>query len=217
MNIEQYQLAKSKPYQQVAAWSFAASIAVGMIGCRGTAPSFSQLFSGLNAPARVPPPAQGSFQVPGGSFQVPGTYSGGAGSSANPSGSGLGGSSFGDGTKTSQNTLPTNNVLNGISNAQSQLLTATNNARNSVNRAADGINSSVEQASARVDRFSQGVSQASAILSEAAVAPSVSPSNERSNVTYPTIEPPPISNSNSGHVGDSDSNDSANWRTPIRR
>ena len=210
MNIEQYQLAKSKPYQKVAAWSFAAAIAVGMIGCRGTAPSFSQFFSGLNAPARVPPPAQGSFQVPG-------TYSGGAGSPANPSGSGLGGSSFGNGAKTSQNTLPSNNVLNGISNAQSQLLTATNNARNSVNRAADGINSSVEQASARVDRFGQGVAQASAILSEAAVAPSVSTSIERTNMTYPTIEPPPISSSNSGRVGDSDSNDSANWRTPIRR
>ena len=38
MNIEQYQLAKSKPYQQVAAWSFAAAIAVGMIGCRGNSP-----------------------------------------------------------------------------------------------------------------------------------------------------------------------------------
>ncbi len=209
MNIEQYQLAKRLSYQNVAFWSFAAAITVGMVGCRGTAPSFSQVFSGLSAPARVPPPAQGSFQVPG-------TYSGGNGSTSNPSGSGLGGSSFGNGNKTSQNTLPASNLLNGISNAQSQLLTATNNARNSVNRAADGINSSVEQASARVDRLGQGVSQASAILSEA-TAPIVNPSFERAGIAYPNSDQPQISSSNSGRIGDSDPNDNAQWRTPIRR
>ncbi len=208
MNIEQYQLAKSKSYQHFAVWSIASAITLGMVGCRGTAPSFSQVFSGLNAPARVPPPAQGSFQVPG-------TYSGGAGPSSNPSSSGLGGSSFGN--KTSQNTLPTSNLFNGISNAQSQLLTATNNARNSVNRAADGINSSVEQASARVDRLGQGVSQASAILNEAATAPLVSPSLERTGMTYPSNDQPQISSSNSGRIGDSDPNENAQWRTPIRR
>ena len=210
MNIEQYQLAKRLSFQNVAFWSFAAAITVGMVGCRGTAPSFSQVFSGLNAPARVPPPAQGSFQVPG-------TYSGGAGSTSNPSGSGLGGSSFGNGNKTSQNTLPASNLLNGISNAQSQLLTATNNARNSVNRAADGINSSVEQASARVDRLGQGVSQASAILNEAATAPLVGPSFERTGMTNPSSDQPQISSSNSGRIGDNDPSDNAQWRTPIRR
>ena len=210
MNIEQYQLVKTKSYQNVVVWSVAAAITIGLVGCRGAAPSFSQVFSGLNAPARVPPPAQGSFQVPG-------TYSGGTGSTANPPGSGLGGSSFGNSIKTSQNPLPTSNLLNGISNAQSQLLTATNNARNSVNRAADGINSSVEQASARVDRLSQGVSQASAILSEAVTEPMVSPSFERTTINYPTNDPPSISSSNSGRIGDSDPNDAANWRKPIRR
>lgn len=210
MNIEQYRPNKTRPFQVVATLSLAAALAAGSTGCRGTAPAFSQAFSGLTAPARVPPPAQGSFQVPG-------SYSGGVNGAGNPSSSGLGGSSFGSGPKTSQNTLPTGNLINSISNAQSQLLTATNKARNSVNRAADGINSSVEQASARVDRLGQGVAQASAILSEAATTPIVSGASERSNMNYPANDPPSITSSNSGRIGDADSSETASWRTPVAR
>ena len=213
MKIEQVQPTKTDAFcyvAGVATFLFAAALAVGASGCRGTAPAFSQAFSGLSAPARVPPPAQGSFQVPG-------SYSGGVGSSSNPTGKGLGGSSFDNGSKSSQNTLPTSNLIDKFSNAQSQLLSASNNARNSVNRAADGINSSVEQASARVDRLGQGVVQASAILSEAAKTPIVSAAAERANMNYSGSEQAPIVDSISGRIGDSDSNESAIWRTPVRR
>jgi hypothetical protein len=198
MNIEQYQPTKTWMFRFVPALSLVAAMGMGIVGCRGTAPSFSQALNSFGAPARVPPPAQGSYQVPS-------SYSGGAGAPS-PANSGLGGSSFGNGPKTSQHLLPTNNLLNGISNAQSQLLTATNNARNSVNRAADGINSSVELASARVDRIGQGVSQASAILSEAATAPIIS---------YPEESPMPEP-SNSGRLTDTEASN-ANWKTPIKR
>ncbi len=210
MNIEQYLASKTRSFQYVATLSLAAALAAGTSGCRGTAPAFSQAFSGLTAPARVPPPAQGSFQVPG-------SYSGGVNGPGNPSSGGLGGSSFGSGPKTSQSSLPTGGLINGLSNTQSQILTATNRARNSVNRAADGINSSVEQASARVDRFGQGVAQASAILSEAATTPIVSGASERSNMNYPTNDPPPINSSTSGRIGDADPSEAASWRTPIPR
>lgn len=213
MKIEQVQPTRTGEFSYVAtvaALSFAAVMAAGATGCRGTAPAFSQAFSGLSAPSRVPPPAQGSFQVPG-------SYTGGVGSSSNPTGKGLGGSSFDNGMKSSQNTLPTSNLIDRISNAQSQLLNASNNARNSVNRAADGINTSVEQASARVDRLGQGVVQASAILSEAANTPIVSAAAERTNMDYSGNEQAPVTNSVSGRIGDSDPNESAIWRTPVRR
>lgn len=213
MKIEQVQPTKTDTFchvSTVAAWSLAAAIAAGASGCRGTAPAFSQALSGLSAPARVPPPAQGSFQVPS-------SYSGGVGSSANPASKGLGGSSFDNGIKTSQNTLPTSNLTDGFSNAQSQLLTASNNARNSVNRAVDGINTSVEQASARVDRFGQGVVQAGAILSEAANTPIVSAATERTKMNYSGNEQAPIIDSISGRIGDSNPNESAIWRTPVPR
>ena len=213
MKIEQVQSTQTAAFTYVAtvtALSFAAAIAAGAIGCRGTTPAFSQAFSGLSTPARVPPPAQGSFQVPS-------SYSGGAGSSASPASKGLGGSSFENGIKTSQNILPTSNLIDKFSNAPSQLLNASNNLRNSVNRTADGFNSSVEQASARVDRFGQGVVQASAILSEAANTPTVSAAAERTNINYPGNEQTPITESISGRIGDSDPNESANWRTPVRR
>ena len=199
MNIEQYQQTKTWMFRCAATLAFAIAISAFNVGCRGTAPSFSQAFNSLGAPARVPPPAQGSFQVPN-------SYSGGVGSPANPGSSGLGGSSFGNGPKTSQNTLPTSNLFNSFSNAQTQILSATNNARNSVNRAADGINSGVEQASARVDRLGQGVSQASAILSEAATAPIVN-----------ADDLPMTETGNSGRIGDMDTSGNANWQTPIKR
>ena len=213
MKIEQDQPTKSKAFRFVAtilALSFASAIAAETTGCRGTAPAFSKAFSSLSDPARVPPPAQGSFQVPG-------SYSGGVGSSANPASKGLGGSSFENGPKTSQNTLPTSNLIDRFSNAQSQLLSASNNARNSVNRAADGINSSVEQANARVDRFGQGVVQASAVLSEAANTPIVSSAPERFDMNYSGNAKTPITDSISGRIGDSIPNENAIWRTPVPR
>ncbi len=212
MKNEQFQPPKTNAYHSIvsfAALSIAAAIGTGAAGCRGTSPAFSQAFSGLSAPARVPPPAQGSFQVPG-------SYSGAVGTSANPASNGLGGSSFSNGPKTSQNSLPTSSLVDRISNAQSQLLNASNNARNSVNRAADGINSSVEQASARVDRFGQGVVQASAILSEAATTPVVGNTSER-NSTFSGGEQAPNTSISSGRIGDSDQSENANWRTPVRR
>ena len=213
MHIDQYQQRKTICTHFFATLALAANLVVAVPGCKGTAPGFSQAFGGLTAPARVPPPAQGSFQVPS-------TYSG-AGSSSNPGG-GLGGSSFGNGTKTSQNTLstntlPTNNLFNSISNAQSQVLNTTNNLRNSVNRTADDISSSVEQASARADRFSQAGAQSIAAFSEAATAPLVVNGTERSNPNYPVNEPAPITSSNAGRIGDSDQSDNASWRTPVRR
>ena len=209
MHIEQYQRRKTSRSYFLATLALAAHLAIAISGCKGTAPGFSQAFGGLTAPARVPPPAQGSFQVPG-------TYSGGVGSAANPGG-GLGGSSFGNGTKTSQNTLPSNNLFNSISNAQSQVLNTTNNLRNSVNRTANDINSSVELASARADRFSQAGAQSIAAFSEAATAPLVVNGTECSNPNYPANEPAPITSSNAGRIGDSDQSDNANWRTPVRR
>ena len=214
MKNEQDQPPKTNAYHSIvsfAALSIAATIGIGAAGCRGTSPAFSQAFSGLSAPARVPPPAQGSFQVPG-------SYSGAVGTSANPASNGLGGSSFGNGIKTSQNNLQTSSLVDRISNAQSQLLNATNNARNSVNRATEGINSSVEQASARVDRLGQGVVQASAILSDAASTPAVGNTADRTT-TFSASEQQTNTNTNtsSGRIGDSDQSENANWRTPVRR
>jgi len=212
MKNEQAQTTNTNTCHTIAALvslSIAAAVGGLATGCRGTAPAFSQAFSGLSAPARVPPPAQGSFQVPG-------SYSGAVGSPANPTSNGLGGSSFGNGPKTSQNGLPTSSFIDRISNAQSQLLSASNNARNSVNRAADGINSSVEQASARVDRLGQGVVQASAILSDAASTPAVGNTADRTT-TFSGGEQAPNTNISSGRIGDSDQSENANWRTPVRR
>lgn len=214
MNIEQYQRTKSTTFHWLATLSFAAAVTTGFAGCKGTMPAFSQAFGGFGAPARVPPPAQGSFQVPG-------SYSGGVGASGSSSSSGLGGSSFGNGPKTSQANLPTSNFLNSISNAQTQLLAATNNARNTVNRTADNINSSVELASARVDRLEQGVVQAGAIVAEAATQPIITtpaqqPSSNYPNSTYPATQPTTVTTSNTGSIGDSDQSANASWRTPVR-
>ena len=212
MNIEQYQSTKSKTFHWLAALSFAATVTAGFAGCKGTTPAFSQAFGGFGAPARVPPPAQGSFQVPG-------SYTGGAGTSGSSSSSGLGGSSFGNGPKTGQANLPTSNLFNSISNAQSQLVAATNNARNTVNRTADNINSSVELASARVDRLEQGVVQAGAIVAEAATQPITiqpqQPSSNYSNSAYPATQPT-APTSNSGSISDGDQSANASWRTPVR-
>ncbi len=210
MHIEQYQPRKTRRTRLIARLVLAASMAAVVTGCKGTAPSFTQAFGGLTAPARVPPPAQGSFQVPG-------SYSGGAGTSASPAGSGLGGSSFGNSMKTSQNSLPTNNLFNSISNAQSQVIAASNNLRNNVNRTADEINSSVELASARADRFSQAGAQSIAAFSEAAAAPLVVNGDRLNNTNYPPSELPPVTNSISGRIGDSEQSDNASWRTPVRR
>ncbi|MCY2982571.1 MAG: hypothetical protein NTY15_02935 [Planctomycetota bacterium] len=212
MNIEQYQRTKSTTFHWLAALSFAAAVTVGFAGCKGTTPAFSQAFGGFGAPARVPPPAQGSFQVPS-------SYSSGVGTSGSSPSSGLGSSSFGNGPKTSQTNLPSSNLFNSISNAQSQLLSATNNARNTVNRTADNINSSVELASARVDRLEQGVVQAGAIVAEAATQPIITsqpqpPSSNYANSAYPATQPA-ATTSNSGSIGDIDQSANASWRTPV--
>jgi len=208
MNIEKQ--SKPKIFCQIATFAMATGLASVGTGCRGTAPTFSQAFSSLSAPARVPPPAQGSFQVPG-------SYTGGPGSPTNPASGGLGGSSFGNGMKTSQMAPQNGNVFNGIAQAQSQFLTATNNARNSVNRAADGIISSAEHVGARAELVGQGLTQAGAIITESATAPVVTASAERFNATYPADQPPPISSSSSGRIGDSDQSDGVSWRTPVRK
>lgn len=213
MNIEQYQPAKTWMFRFAIPISCALALATGNSGCRGTAPSFSQAFNSFGAPARVPPPAQGSFQVPN-------SFSGGSGTATSPASNGLGSSSFSNGPRTSQNTMPASNLFNSISNAQSQIRSATNNARNSVNRAADGLNSSVEQASARLDRVGQGVSQASAILSEAATAPIVSAQDEMPTAANHFTSAPSINNNSlgtSGRIGDSDPTDNGNWKTPIKQ
>ncbi len=212
MNIEQYQRTKSTTFHWLAAVSFGAAVTAGFAGCKGTTPAFSQAFGGFGAPARVPPPAQGSFQVPG-------SYTGGTGTTGSSSSSGLGGSSFGNGPRTSQTNLPTSNLFNSISNAQSQLVAATNNARNTVNRTADNINSSVELASARVDRLEQGVVQAGAIVAEAATQPiTMQPQQPISNFTNsasPTTQTT-APTSNSGSISDGDQSSNASWRTPVR-
>jgi ElaB/YqjD/DUF883 family membrane-anchored ribosome-binding protein len=144
----------------------------GQFGCRGSSLALPQSLSGLGSASRVPPPATGSFQVPG-------TYNNGAAGTTSSS-SGLGPSTFGppqnsnptiNGQRTSQITTPVTNFVNSISNAQNELLKQTNQAVEQVNRVTENVNSRVEQASARVDRLGEGVVQASNILSDAAFAP----------------------------------------------
>jgi hypothetical protein len=189
----------------------------GVSGCKGTPLPFSQSFSGLGGPTRVPAPADGSFQVPS-------SYSGPNGTSSNP-GSGLGGSSFNsansatapNGMKTSQSNLPVTNFVNGISAAESQIRAATNNALSTVNRATEDVNNRVEQASARVDRFGAGVVQASNILSEAAYAPVNGPQNGQN---LPSQTAPIRQNSTppaSGQIGDNNPSSEASWQTPSPR
>ncbi|MEI7460656.1 MAG: hypothetical protein WCK15_14680 [Pirellula sp.] len=189
----------------------------GASGCKGTPLPFSQSFSGLGGPTRVPAPADGSFQVPS-------SYSGPNGTSSNP-GSGLGGSSFNsansatapNGMKTSQSNLPVSNFVNGISAAESQIRAATNNALSTVNRATEDVNNRVEQASARVDRFGAGVVQASNILSEAAYAPMNGPQNGQN---LPSQTAPIRQNSTppaSGQIGDNNPSSEASWQTPSPR
>ena len=124
--------------------------------------------------------------------------------------------------KTTQNNLPNNNLFNSISNAQSQVIAASNSLRNNVNRTADEINSTVELASARADRFSQAGAQSIAAFSDAATAPLVVNGNgvngdRLNNTNYPTHDLPPVTNGNSGRIGDSEQSDNASWRAPVRR
>jgi len=222
MKIEPYRclmtkLLVSKRLRSLSIGVFVGVMLPGATGCRGTALPFSQSFSGLGGPTRVPAPADGSFQVPG-------SYSGPNGTSSNP-GSGLGGSSFNSGNsaaapngmKTSQTNLPVTNFVNGISAAESQIRTATNNALSTVNRATEDVNNRVEQASARVDRFNAGVVQASNILSEAAYGP-VNGQQNVQNLPSPTS--PSRQNSipsASGQIGDNSPSSDASWQTPSPR
>jgi hypothetical protein len=196
MKIEQYRMCRIQFIQR---GLLAATLAIGPIalsGCRGTPLQFPQSLSGLGSATRVPPPATGSFQVPG-------SYSG---PNANPTG--LGSSSFApaNGTtspntlKTSQVNQPVSDFVNSVSAAQSQFRTATNNALSTVNRTAADVNSRVENATSRVDRLGEGVKQASAILTEAASAPL----------------PPSLSDSGStsGRISDNATTAPSTWRTP---
>ena len=219
MKIEPYRCLMTKlfvsdPLRTLSICVFAGMLLPGVSGCKGTPLPFSQSFSGLGGPTRVPAPADGSFQVPG-------SYSGQNGTSSNP-GSGLGGSSFNsvnsatapNGMKTTQSNLPVTNFVNGISAAESQIRTATNNALSTVNRATEDVNTRVEQASARVDRFGAGVVQASNILSEAAYAPVNGPQTVQ-NLPSPTA---PIRQNSipsaSGQIGDNNPSSDASWQTP---
>lgn len=201
---------------------------VAQSGCRGTPLSFPQSLSG-GASSRVPPPATGSFQVPG-------NYSG----SSTPSSTGLGSSSFSPSNSVSgspnfsggQTPPPISDFVNGITSAQSKFRTATNNAVGAVNRAADDLNSRVENATARVDRFGEGVKQASAILNDAATSPPLPPSFAPADAMQPGPTPfpspsngfsspstspsntlPSTSMPSSGRIGDGQV-ESAGWRSP---
>ena len=188
-------------------------VLAGLAGCRGTPLTFPTALNGLKAPARVPAPATGSFQIPG-------SYSSGNGAASTPNG-GLGSSSFSpgvnstsmNGMRTNPASLPVSNFVNGVTTAQSQFRNATNNALNAVNRTADTVNSRVEQASARVDRLGEGVVQASAILNDAAYAPV---NTQQMEQQLPPISSLGASNNQpaTGRIGDSPSADNGNWRTP---
>jgi hypothetical protein len=144
-------------------------VATSLMGCKGSGFSFPQSLGGLGAPARVPAPATGSFQVPGSYSANPSANNPGMG---NATQGGLNSSSFNpNANKSSQVGQPVTNLLGNIHNAQNQFRTATHQALDNVNRTAENVSNRVDQASARVDRFNSGVIQASAILSDAATAP----------------------------------------------
>jgi hypothetical protein len=175
-----------------------ATAPIVLSGCQGTPLSLPQAFSGLGGAPRVPPPATGSYQVPQ-SYSGPNATSSGLGSSSVSPPAGT------NAFKTSQNSQPISDLVQGVSAAQAQFRTATNSAINSVNRAANDVNARVENATARVDRFGEGVVQASAILSEAASAPSY---NAINSDAIPT-------SSTSGRIGDATPTTESNtWRTP---
>lgn len=177
-------------------------------GCQGT-PTFQNPFGGLGTglqglttPSRVPPPATGSFQVPG-SYNnttngAPTTTSSGIN---NPATRGAA-----PGTMTTGQFQPPSAILaNNIAAAQAQLQSVTDNTRNAVQQTAGQINSRVEQASARIDRFGNGVVQASNILSEAA-----QPANYTADVSMPPTSTPTAA----GRISDVPADPNAAWRRP---
>lgn len=128
-------------------------VVVALTGCQGALPGIS----GLGQPGRVPPPATGSYQVPG-------AYSGGAGKSLGAASSTAAPPSLG--------VAPAGSPwVDQVASAQNQLKQATDSARAAVFDSTQNIQNQVDQAASRADRISAGVVQASQVLSDAAVGP----------------------------------------------
>lgn len=128
-------------------------VVVALTGCQGALPGMS----GLGQPGRVPPPATGSYQVPG-------TYSGGAGKSVPAPNS--------NAVPPSLGVAPAGSPwVDQVASAQNQLKQATDSARAAVFESTQNIQSQVDQAANRADRISTGVVQASQVLSDAALGP----------------------------------------------
>jgi hypothetical protein len=163
-------------------------VLAALTGCQGTFPGIN----GLSQPGRVPPPATGSYQIPG-------AYSGAPGAPpADPS--------------KSVSSTPGAPWVDQVAAAQNQLKQATDNARAAVLQSTQQIQSQVEQASARADRFGAGVVQASQVLNEAAQAPPPPPPSI-SAWTPPT----PASGSLSDQEPVVADDPNAQWRKPVPR
>lgn len=183
-------------------------------GCQGTQ-TFQNPFGGIGnslqglaSPTRVPPPATGSFQVPG-------SYNNNTNGAAPPPN--INNSSMRSATPgpnaTGQFQPPSAILANNIAAAQAQLQSVTDNTRTRVQQTAGQINSSVEQASARIDRFGNGVVQASNILSEAA-----QPVNYAADYSMPQTAPAApgstAPSTSSGRISDGSADPNAAWRRP---
>jgi hypothetical protein len=172
---------------------------IALSGCQGALPGIN----GLSQPGRVPPPATGSYQVPG-------TYSGATGP-AGPSAPRPAGQSA-----PTVGAMPTGGpMVDPVASAQNQLKQATDSARAAVMQSTQSIQNQVEQAGARADRIGAGVVQASQILNDAA------------HGTLPPVPPgsPGFASPNaagmSGSVSDRDTETAADpnaqWRKPTPR
>jgi hypothetical protein len=168
-------------------------------GCQGALPGIN----GLSQPGRVPPPATGSYQVPG-------TYSGPNGAAgpnaprtgATPNAT-VGAASTGG------------PLIDPVVAAQNQLKQATDSARAAVMQSTQSIQSQVEQASARADRVGAGVVQASQILNDAALGalPPVPPGSP--GLVTPNASG--VSGSMSDQSTEIATDPNAQWRKPTPR
>jgi hypothetical protein len=203
----------------------AASIGMlALTGCQGTPMAG---IGAWNQPTRVPPPATGSFQVPG-------TYSGATGSGTTGVAPPDPVKSVGFAAPPSGQTGASNPMLDNITAAQNQLKQATDNARAAVYQTSNQIQGQVNTASAQMDRLGAGVVQASQVLSDSLqdpIPPIVPSATGASSVGAPPrsyalegsgMPSSPPATSTSGSIGDSaptttvvDPN--AQWRKPTPR
>jgi len=217
----------------VQGWQFWAIgfAAVALPGCQGTPLAG---MANWNQATRVPPPATGSFEVPG-------AYSGGTGMGTNAASpapnqnAGLGAPS----SLSSPSAMTANNpFVNQMTAAQNHLKQATDSARAAVYQSTSQVQGQVDQASAKLDQIGNGVVQAGQVVSDAFQDPppgfpltpgapsgyalegsgypgtessSVAPASAPSNAGESTAPPA------SGRIGDTVEDPNAQWRKPTPR